>query len=769
MFPFAFDSSSINATHNPRLIITEVHPNVLADGSPTESHEWVEIHNLEAAPVNLKDWILEDAQAIARLPDFELQPGATVLVVGSSSDIVVPAGESLIILESAEIGTGLRNAGDRVALINPYGVRHDAVSWGDVRSPRFSEPPNPRQSLIRTVTGGQSLTDDLTPWTVGEAISAEPERHRHPRPNTALRFTAALVDPLNDEPESVTLMNISDEPVLTVNWSLTVGNSLIKLRSVRIEPGESYTVTASSRRLGSGLNAKGGHLVLRDPKGNWLATASWGADETFHRLRSPSPGKELHFNPLARIHPRVPPYEFAKFERSILVHAHPDEPVLLSADIATRTVRERQATSMIQQSIDPAVWISEVYPTAGQGRADHQFEWFELTNSTDQEVSLDGWMIADNTSSDSLDGVILAPGASMAIAASPEAGQEMIVAITDGRIGNGLANAGDQLRLINPEGEVVSAISWGTDRDYTSVKSPGSDESIHRSTPDASPRVGSPSPGRLTSRLDNGLSQQTTVATTQEPQDAAVEPSSQLVEQAEPLMATPRASLRITEILPAPLPGQPEWVEIHNPSDQTIDLTGWAIGDAEARTPLSGLMPPQSRLVITTQELDVNGPTLLVNRIGNGLNNDHDTIYIYDPEGLVVDDVQYGNDALPSPDRGLSIALDPERWLVTVQPTPGEDGVTPLLDDAFRAASVKQPVSDEGRLPIVQSVPDDGSDAWMIVSFALIGVILTLVIRRWRPDDPVPEPTAEPATYTGPGDDPPDEDTLEHGDGQRTQ
>ena len=208
-------------------------------------------------------------------------------------------------------------------------------------------------------------------------------------------------------------------------------------------------------------------------------------------------------------------------------------------------------------------------------------------------------------------------------------------------------------------------------------------------------------------------------------------------------MATPRSSLRISEILPAPLPGQPEWVEIHNPSDQTIDLTGWKIGDAEARTPLSGLMPPQSRLVITTPGVGRRWSDAArePDRQWAQQRPRHD-LHLRIRRGWLS---MTSNTAMtPShhPNRGLSIALEPERWIVTVQPTPGEAGVTPLLADAFRAASVKQPVSDEGRLPIVQSVPNDGSDAWMIVSFALIGVILTLVIRRWRPDDPVPEPTA---------------------------
>ena len=67
MFSFATGPGSVYATHNPRLVISEVHPNVRSDGSSAESHEWLEIHNPEPHSVNLKGWTIEDSQAIARL------------------------------------------------------------------------------------------------------------------------------------------------------------------------------------------------------------------------------------------------------------------------------------------------------------------------------------------------------------------------------------------------------------------------------------------------------------------------------------------------------------------------------------------------------------------------------------------------------------------------------------------------------------------------------------------------------------------------------
>ena len=771
LFSITNHSSLTKASHNPRLVISEVHPSVIATGSSMDSSEWIEIHNLERHAVSLEGWTIEDAQAIARLPDVELEPGAAVLIVGSSADIVVPAGRTMVVLDSATIGTGLRNAGDRVALVNPYGVRYDAVSWGTVRSPRAIDPPNPRQSIIRTPSGGQTLTDSLTPWTVGEAINAEPERHRHPLPDTRMRITTAQVDPPVGQPESVTIKNISPEPLLTVNWTLTVGSTLVKLRSVRLNPGESFIVTEPDGKIGGGLSRRGGHLVLRDQHGNWLATASWGSDDTFHQQPAPRTGEIVRFNPLARVHPRIPWFESINPGNRTMVTAGSGRLSRDNADIAKQLERVRPLAGINQESEEASVWISEVHPTAGQGRNDPAFEWFEITNGTDATIQLIGWTVADNTSSDPLDDIVIPPRSSIVVGVSSEADVSLAAAIADGRIGNGLANAGDQLRLINAEGVVVSAVSWGSDRTHTSVRAPKADESVHLASPGHVAIVAAPSAGEVsrteTTQAPNTVradASETTATPTSNGDDAPVQ-SAPLSESVADDSGQP--VLKITEILPAPLAGQPEWVELYNPTDQPIDLTGWTLGDAERRSELSGTIPPRARLVVSTKPLDLAGAVLVIDRIGNGLNNESDTISVFDPQGKIVHQIRYGNDQLPAPDRGLSIALDPERWVVTAAATPGSEEVIPLLGDAFRSASPKPPINGDDRLPVVEATQNDGANAWMIVSFALIGVIMTLLVRRWRPELEPADQNPGGVAYSGPADASHTEGDLERIDEKR--
>ncbi len=752
--------------HNPRLVISEVHPHAAANGSALETHEWVELRNPERYAIKLNGWIIEDAQAVARLPNYTLAAGATVLVVGSAADLFVPAGRTLIILGAPQIGSGLRNASDRVALIDPYGVRRDAVSWGDVTRPHAGPAPEPGQSITRTRNGGQALSDEPSPWMVNTELRSIPPPRHHPRPDTAVLITKALVRPTADQVESVTIRNTTAEPLLTVNWTLTVGASLVTLRSVRIEPGASFTITESDGTIGAGLPARGGRLILRDPDGRWLATASWGRDHTFHALPAPAAGKEVRFTAPARLHPRTPWWEWFDDSAPRRVRA-----ALSAANIAALQTRQRPVPATPQESAVSPVWISEFYPTAGQGRNDPQFEWFELTNSSDAPVDLNGWTIADNTAADALDGVTIPPNAAIAIGVSPEAAAGVIPAIIDGRIGNGLANAGDQLRLIDPDGAVVSAISWGDDREFSAVKSPDADESINRASPTGRPLIAAPSPGKLWTPVAPAPSAAPAPEPAEPTATASGEDASAAATSADtgtapsPPAPLPNrsavAALRIVELLPAPLTGQAEWVEIHNPTDQFIDLNGWALGDASRRTELAGTIAPHSRFVIATQELDLGRADLIVDRIGNGLNNAADTVTLFAPDGTAVHEIRYGDEALPAPDRGLSIALEPERWVVTAQPTPGSAEVSPFLDDAFRSASSREPVSDAERLPVVAAPADGGSDAWMIVSFALIGVIFTLIVRRWTPDAPAPEPSAAAQTYSGPPNSPPPTDEPE--------
>lgn len=99
-------------------------------------------------------------------------------------------------------------------------------------------------------------------------------------------------------------------------------------------------------------------------------------------------------------------------------------------------------------------------------------EWVELFNPTNQDISLKNWQIADSS------GVVRTINANKTIKANsfalltksnsefarfwtvPRAAEVIELGQV---IGNGLGNTGDRLRLLDPSGNEVDAISWGTD------------------------------------------------------------------------------------------------------------------------------------------------------------------------------------------------------------------------------------------------------------------------------------------------------------------
>ena len=213
---------------------------------------------------------------------------------------------------------------------------------------------------------------------------------------------------------------------------------------------------------------------------------------------------------------------------------------------------------------------------------------------------------------------------------------------------------------------------------------------------------------------------------------------------------TIRSTIRITEFMPRPLPDQPEWVELINDGAERVDLSGWRIGDAGSSRELWGAIEPGQRVVFAAGQLPAGGGEirLLGGRIGNGLNNDGDTLRLIAPDGAVAVSVEYGGPELPVPAAGASLALTPRVWVVNSTPSPGGAAVAPALE---AAAPALQPIerSPAPPAPIGELQASEGINPWMVVSAGLGGLLVALLLRRWLPNQAEPEepPLGEPPPY----------------------
>jgi hypothetical protein len=139
-----------------------------------------------------------------------------------------------------------------------------------------------------------------------------------------------------------------------------------------------------------------------------------------------------------------------------------------------------------------AVEMSEVLADAGAGGDDAAQEWVELYNAGPERVELGGWSLSDNVAADTLPPAALLPEAYAVVAASPAFRRQYpgfrgtLLVLADGRIGNGLANEGDRLLLLDEEGRPVDALSYGTDREFFEPSAPAvpPGHSLERFPPD---------------------------------------------------------------------------------------------------------------------------------------------------------------------------------------------------------------------------------------------------------------------------------------------
>ena len=110
-----------------------------------------------------------------------------------------------------------------------------------------------------------------------------------------------------------------------------------------------------------------------------------------------------------------------------------------------------------------------------------------------------------------------------------------------------------------------------------------------------------------------------------------------------------RRNMLINEIMYAPSPGMPEWMEIVHNCDDTIPITGWKVSDAgtvrSAITPLNRSILPHSYFIITTDTnafkniYTVSVP--IMQSSFSSLNNSGDAVVLYDHNNNMIDSVTF--------------------------------------------------------------------------------------------------------------------------------
>jgi len=122
-----------------------------------------------------------------------------------------------------------------------------------------------------------------------------------------------------------------------------------------------------------------------------------------------------------------------------------------------------------------AITVNEVQANPRQSVNKTAYQWFELYNSSNAPVTLDGWTVWNRDASDVLPTVTLPAKGFVVVAASEAAFRQnfpgfvgTVVSLSDGTIGSGLqdgyfdqGHVGDLLCLKDGSGTVVDKLNWG--------------------------------------------------------------------------------------------------------------------------------------------------------------------------------------------------------------------------------------------------------------------------------------------------------------------
>ncbi|HSH81514.1 MAG TPA: lamin tail domain-containing protein [Herpetosiphonaceae bacterium] len=227
-----------------------------------------------------------------------------------------------------------------------------------------------------------------------------------------------------------------------------------------------------------------------------------------------------------------------------------------------------------------AVLIERVLYDPPLGVPDPGGEWLTLRNMTTATIAMRGWRLRDSHAETPLPPIDLPPRAAALVAAQevvePPALDQVLTVRLDGRIGNGLRNAGDSLTLLDQTGSVVDALSWGDDR---SVLDPPLAR-VAAGTPLVRVDLSQGGESPASSEADDagparGAGASTVGTATVSGETAAVENGAPTgAESLESALST-STTLVVSEIAP-----RAGWVELYNRGSVAVNLENWSLSES---------------------------------------------------------------------------------------------------------------------------------------------------------------------------------------------
>jgi hypothetical protein len=671
------------------LVINEVQYDPPSGGNES-AYEWVELYNPGGVAVGLAGWQLADARVGVPLPDVAVEPDQFLVVAaGDGFAEQHPGFPGRVVVLGGRIGNGLGNSGDQVRLLAPDGRLVDGLSYGDdtgVLNP--SAPDVPAEHSLARVPAGRD-TDTAADW-VDQSVPSPggPETETSPTPSPTAAPPPTLpagarvvlneylpapkaVDwdgdgQVTTADEWVELYNGADVPISLRGWLLDDtadgGSTPYPFPDAAVVPPRGHLVVFA-RESKLSLNNQGDAVRLLGPGGAVV-------DETAYSRSTPDGSYSRQGDGAGPWTDALPPSPGRA--NGTGPGPGPTAPAATPGPTPTGRPTPTKPGGTPAPAYLPLL-LSEVLADPLAAGDDAAEEWVELFNPSAAPVSLAGWAVGDGQAWDALPDVLV-PARGFAVVAgravsAPLAAAGVVVApVADGRIGNGLANGGDLVRLRGPTGALADAMSYGAN--LTAFD----------------PAVPLGPPGSSWERIPPDADTDTAEDWWLQP---APTPGTAGARRTEP----PRVVLN--EVLPAPawvdwdgdgVAGHTdEWLELANLADYPVALAGWrlVVGDGAG---WGWRIPPEARLAA--------GEHLVLPRSVTGLAlvNGGDTVRLIRADGVTADAVTWA--VSPGYDRSLGRLPDGTGgWQAGLSPTPGAANVA--ADDS-RTAVTPPPTAPVG-------------------------------------------------------------------------
>lgn len=345
------------------------------------------------------------------------------------------------------------------------------------------------------------------------------------------------------------------------------------------------------------------------------------------------------------------------------------------------------------QPVSARVIINEVHPAPSTGP-----EWVELFSTETEPTTLSGWYLEDHLASPSVihtfDNITIDPGAFL------------LVELASAK----LNNTADGVTLKNAAGTVVDMMEYPSTQPGKSwARQPNGSDSFHLADPTPNTTNGQlpqPSPSPKPS-----MSPSPTPSPSNQPSPS-------------PTSDPHATSIQLSEIMSCPASGDTEWLEVYNPTEQTITISNWLIRDASntSRT-VSTTIPAQSFGILSWS--------------GSLLNNTGDTLTLFTNTGQEI-----AQAAISSCQAGQSYIWHSSTWQLTHAPTKGSANIPdePAAEELTETNDLPTTATSDTLAPTPPAV---SSDLKVMTDTSMTPTLPTTYSAQLHLDSPlVPPPPA---------------------------